>query len=399
MKKYDLCIIGAGASGLTAAISAKMNHKNISVLIIEHLPKVGKKILATGNGRCNLTNINAFSEKYNNPYFANDVLKKYPAAKVTEFFNTLGLFTYTDSEGRVYPRSNNASSVLDALRFKAENLGVEFLTEFNVDSVSKSESGFIINKSLFSQKLIIACGGKSSPSQGSNGSGYPLASSLGHSITKLYPALVPLVTDKDGIKSLKGVRAANISINAISGNNSKASTGEILFTDSGVSGIAAMELASFCEKYDSILNIDFLPEYSLRELKSKLIFIQKSRNELLLDNFLTGLMPKAIGIEVLKKTGVYESSRTAGNLSEKDIEEICSVIKKYTIKVRGSRGFSDSQVTSGGVSCNEINSSNMMSLIVKDLYFCGEIIDIDGPCGGYNLQWAFASGLLAGELN
>lgn len=398
MNKFDVAIIGAGASGLAAAIGVKRTHKDYSVVLFDRMPKVGKKILATGNGRCNITNLNAVSKDYNNPSFVSFAMNKYKPAKVIEFFNSLGLYTYSDSEGRAYPRSNNASSVLDALRFETQKCGVTAVTDCQIDSVIRKNGKFIINNAYACDKLILACGGKASPSQGSNGSGYELAKSLGHGITPLTPSLVPLITEKNGIKSLKGIRASSVSLTAVSGSEKETAKGEILFTDSGVSGIAAMELAAFCERNKANLHIDFLPEYNREELKGVINSVLNIRFGQPSENLLSGLLPKALGVEILKKSMLFEKYQNISAMSGKELDFLISQIKDFTLDVKGSRGFNDAQVTSGGVKCNEIYSDSLMSKKCDNLYFCGEIIDVDGPCGGYNLQWAFASGLLAGEL-
>ena len=402
MEKYNLAIIGAGASGLAAAINASKLHPEYKIALIEHLPKVGKKILATGNGRCNLTNINALNHGYRNDGFAKICLNKYPPEKVIDFFRSLGLITYTDSEDRVYPRSNNASSVLDALRFSLDK-NIKLYDSYKISHTAFDGGSFIINNEIFADRLIIAAGGKSSPSQGSDGSGYAIAKAFGHSITPLYPSLTPLLTDSNKTKPLKGVRASGVALKLICGNSEKQSFGEILFTETGVSGIAAMELASAAAREIGnhgapVLSVDFLPEIShdeLKEIISDLIDLRISNDT---DSLLTGILPKAIGNSIIKKAGITPNEISK---SDKDgiTEKITAGIKDFKLEITGTKGFDSSQVTSGGIDINEINPETMQSKFIKGLYFSGEIIDVDGGCGGFNLQWAFASGLLAGELN
>lgn len=399
MKKYDLIIVGGCASGLVAAINAKRLHPQARIAVIEKLPRVGKKLLATGNGRCNLTNINALSHEYKNRDFALFALQKYSPDTVTEFFASLGLLCRADSEGRVYPRSNVASSVLDALRFEAEKLGTEMIFNTPVTDI-KNKNGFIVNGEYFADGVIIACGGKSSPSQGSDGTGYLLAQKLGHHVTELKPALVPLVAaDKNAIKPLKGVRAGGVKIEIKCGDETASSQGEILFTDSGISGIAAMELAaSICDKQKAFTSIDFLPEMTFEELNEyikKLRYIKENRT---LDDLLTGVIPKSLGIQICKACGLYKSDRKIQTLSDNECITIARKVKNFTLEISGTKGFADSQVTSGGIATSEINRKTMESRLVKHLWFTGEIIDVHGGCGGFNLQWAWASGLLAGEM-
>ena len=397
---YDVIIIGGCASGLAAAINAKRQHPSFSVAVIEKLPRVGKKILSTGNGRCNLTNLSACNHPYRHKTFTDAAFLKYPPENVIEFFASLGLLTYSDKEGRVYPRSNTAASVLDALRYGCENENVELITECAAEKVEKNGDNFKINGKYECRYLILATGGKSSPAQGSDGSGYALAKKFGHKITALFPALVPLGTKPEAVRSLKGIRASGVELTL----DDKKTRGEILFTDSGVSGIAAMELASAAERllYDgekAELNINFIPEMNKDELKSYIENALKIKAGQPMENFLCGILPKQLGIFILKNCEIYRGDELIGETSDSMINLIADTIKEFSLDITGTRGFRDSQVTSGGVRTDEINGDNMMSKLCENLYFCGEIIDVDGDCGGFNLQWAFASGLLAGELN
>lgn len=403
MKNFDLGIVGGCASGLVAAINAKRKLEDYNIIIFEKMPRVGKKLLSTGNGRCNMTNVNALSHNYTNADFTKSAFASYPPEKVIEFFNNLGVLTYTDECGRVYPRSNNATSVLDALRFEVESLGITVLTEYEVNSVKNDNGKFIINNYYCCSKLIIAAGGKSSSAQGSDGSGYKLAKSFGHSITKLYPSLVSLNTAPDSVKSFKGIRAVNVGLKLENGYEEDSSYGEILFKDNGISGIAAMELASGAEKFlvsrtTPILHVDFLPEYDKSSLCSYLDKIVENKKGQPMDNLLSGIIPKAIGIAILKASGIYYGGAVVEQFSENMISAVADLIKDMSFEIKGTKGFNDSQVTCGGIKVSEIDSTTMKSKLVSNLYFCGEIIDVDGRCGGFNLQWAFASGLLAGEL-
>ena len=402
MKKFDVIIIGGCASGLVAAINAHRLYHGLSIAVIEKLPRIGKKILATGNGRCNLSNTNANPADYTNSGFAKSALDRYSVERTLDFFSSLGLKTYTDSEGRIYPASNTAASVVDALRFNLD--GIELITSIVVTDVKKQNGGFVLNAEYICDKLIIATGGKASPSQGSDGSGYALAKVLGHTVTKLYPALVPLTADAAVTKPLKGVRIHDAFIKLVkNGKSIDSSRGEILFTDSGISGIAAMELAAGFEKSkeketDIFAEIDLAPDMSKEELADYLASLcRENRRDC--DSLLTGILPKAAGIAVLKASDVYSPGKEIKSLTEKDIELIVDKIHHFGIKVTGTKGFDCAQVTGGGVSTDEINPGTMESLVCDNLFFAGEIIDVDGiRCGGFNLQWAWSSGLTAGEL-
>ena len=404
MKTYDLIVVGGCSAGIVAAINAKRRNSDLKIAVIEKLPRIGKKLLATGNGKCNLTNETAAMHDYVGKEFAEYAFEKYSPQKVKEFFASLGLLCYTDSCGRVYPESNTASSVVDALRFEIERLNIDVYCDTAVTDI-KHKTDFVINGEFVCKKLIIAAGGKSSPSQGSDGSGYALAKSLGHGITKIYPALVPLCASPEITKPMKGVRVRNVTL-TLKGDKKVAQTsGEILFTDYGLSGIAAMELAAVAQKYtDNVKRnpftiIDFMPDMSYNELVDYLANLNKIKGFTDIDNLLTGFLPKAVGIAICKACNLYKSDKLISELNEKDIRKIAEKIKNFPLEVSGTKGFKDSQVTSGGIKTNEIDNKTMQSKICRNLYFAGEIIDVDGGCGGFNLQWAWASGMLAGELN
>ncbi|MBQ3603048.1 MAG: aminoacetone oxidase family FAD-binding enzyme [Clostridia bacterium] len=392
MKKVDIIIVGGGAGGLAAAIEAKRTDRDKSVTVLEHLPRVGKKILATGNGRCNLGNLNADTHLYTNAAFASKVMNKFNAQSLVEFFQSMGLYTRADSEGRLYPLSNTAASVLDALRFECENLGVDIVCDYKVNSVKKAD-GFIINGEYKCDSLILACGGKAAPSQGSDGSGYPLLKSLGHSVTALSPCLVQLLTDTAKTKALKGVRAS-ASLSLTTGGNAR---GEILFTDYGISGIAAMDLSRYVvpDKKAEII-IDLLPEYSFEAAKEIIVKTARHNPALPIESLLGGLMHKAVGTAVIKSALGF-LPKAAAEIGAKQAGIIAAEIKNFTLALKGTKGFNDAQVTKGGASVKEFDAHTLESKKHKGLYACGELLDVDGACGGFNLAFAFSSGRAAGQ--
>ena len=402
MRKYDAAVIGGCAAGMAAAINAKRLNPKLNIVIIEKLPRLGKKILATGNGRCNLTNVGAAASDYKNSDFVAEVFEKYPPEMVVGFFESMGLLTYTDSEGRVYPRSNMAASVLDALRCEVDGLGIEVICDTPVTQIKKQNGRFEINGEFFCKKLIIATGGKASPSQGSDGSGYALAKHLGHTVTRLYPSLVPL-TVRENVKPLKGVRARNVELTLKTDRVLKKTRGELLFTDNGISGIAAMELASAaeetldCVKCKTFTNVDFVPDMSMTELVDYLLKVRDIKGYCTIDMLFLGILPKAIGIEICKVNSLYKQDKKISQLNRRDLVSLAQKAKNFELEIIGTKGFANAQVTSGGVCVEEINTETMESSVCKGLFFAGEIVDVDAPCGGYNLQWAFASGLVAGE--
>ena len=404
MRKYDLAVVGGCSAGLVAAINAKRLYPELKVAVVEKLPRIGKKLLATGNGKCNLTNLYAPDHGYVNKGFASFAMCSYPPEKITDFFATLGLLTYSDSCGRVYPESNMAASVVDALRFELERLKIDVLCDTPVNDIKKSDKGYCINGNIYCEKLILAAGGKSSAPQGSDGSGFELAKRLGHTVTETVPALVPLTSKPEITKPLKGVRVRNVEL-TLKGEKIIAKTqGEILFAEYGLSGIAAMELAAPAQKFinsvkfSPFTNIDFLPDMTYSDLVDYLKNLNKIKGFCKMENLLTGILPKAVGIAICKACNLYNSEKLISDLTEKDIRNIAEKIKKFPLEITGTRGFLNAQVTSGGVKVDEINEKTMESKICRNLYFAGEIIDVDGGCGGFNLQWAWASGMLAGEM-
>ena len=395
---WDVAIIGGGMSGLVSAIEVKRKYPEKSVVIFEQLEKVGKKILATGNGRCNLDNLTADAGDYNNPSFVSFALSEFSPQSNLDFWKSLGLLTVSDSEGRVYPRSNSASGVLDVLRFETEKLGIKVI--FEKVEFLKKEKVFLINNHQ-AKNVIMSCGGCSSPSQGSDGSGFELLKKAGHTITPLSPSLVQITTDTKFVKILKGVRVKGKLTLKEKENILGTSEGEILFADYGLSGIATMDLSRFLVKAKNPENtriyLDMLNDMSENEIFSYLCERQKNNPNLECDNLLTGLLPKAVGKVVLKKLNVFPGE-ILKNLTKKDFDNITKTLKGFDFRVTGTKGFQFSQVTSGGVELKEVDDKTLMSKKINGLYLAGEILDVDSRCGGFNLHWAVSSARLAAEL-
>lgn len=391
---YDIAIIGAGASGLVAAISAKKSNRNLSVLLIEALPKVGKKILATGNGRCNLTNLNAQTQSYNTKAVSY-IMNNYSPEKIVDFFSSIGLECVADEEKRVYPMSNSATSVLDCLRFEAVNLDVEIMTDTKITSASKKNDYFEINNKIKCRKLIVSTGGKASTAQGSDGSGYPLVKSLGHSVTALYPGLIQL-TVKENLKPLKGVRVkAKASLKLRSGKEIDRSEGEVLFADYGLSGIAIMDISRSVRDNNCKCTLNILPELTQKDVVNFLFRAKKRNPELTLEDAFCGIVPRKVGYLIIKNAGLRQDV-TLKELKNSDINLCADKLKNCEFTVTGTRGFESAQITVGGVCIDEFNLKTLESKIVPGLYCTGELLDVDAPCGGFNLQWAWASGITAG---
>jgi len=404
MKHYDVIIIGASAAGLSAAITAARGGAQAALL--EKLPRAGKKLLATGNGRCNLSNAAAARHDYRNADFAAAALAQCPVGDTLDFFRSLGLLTYTDAAGRIYPMSNTAASVSDALRAGTAVAGVNLFCDTAVVSIAKTDSLFAAETQcgedgttaiLRAPKLVLAAGGKAAPKQGSDGSGYALARQLGHSITPLAPSLVPLVTQTRAVKALKGLRVHDAVLRLTRGDTLLGETrGEILFTDYGISGIAAMELSRFAAfSLPAQLTLDLLPALTATELRDFLETQAKTRTAHAAELLLSGLLPKAMGLAVYKVAGIPLC--TLGDLRETDIAALVQAAKAFPLTVTATKDFAAAQVTAGGIAVTEFHPQTLESRICENFYCAGEILDIDGGCGGFNLQWAWSSGILCGR--
>jgi len=370
---HDVIIIGAGASGLAAAITAA--RAGARTLLLERMPRAGKKILVTGNGRCNLSNRHATSHEYHNKHFAAPALEAFGAAECEVFFDSLGLALWEDSEGRMYPRSNTAANVLDALRFGAQRAGVELRCDMPVSQIQCAKGGFLLGEN-YAKRVIVATGGCAAPAQGSDGSGFALLKSFGHHIIEPKPALVQLRCSSPLLPMLKGQRVrANVTLEQ-NGKVLRQSQGEVLFTEDGLSGIAIMELSrDACPNCNVVL--DMLPEFLQQELDGKLKQWQAACPEFSPEQLLGGLLPKRVA-EAVTKAGASP--------------------KRFAFDVIGTRGFVHAQVTAGGADVREFDPQSLQSKRVPGLFACGEVLDVDGGCGGFNLHWAWASGVLAGQL-
>jgi len=400
--KTEIAVIGGGASGLMAAITAKKSGKE--VVILERKDRILKKVLITGNGRCNITNVNADISNYfgGNIFSVENILNKFTPQDTMDFFNGLGIVCNEENRGKVYPLSGQASSVVDALRFEAEKLGIKIETEFYVRKIEKDGFKFKIysedKKKIEAGRVILAAGGQSYPELGSNGSGFELAKELGHSVTKLSPSIVQLKTEKNQVKGLQGIKT-DVAVTAY-GDNKKICTydGELLFTDYGISGNVVFNISFVMPLYKNVeFEIDFMEKFDYNELYEMLKERKKIMSHLTMENYFNGMINKKLGQFLSKVSGIEKLSKPVKDLSDSDIRKLCTVLKKYRVKILETTGFKNAQVTAGGVSLDEVNTETLESKIVKGLYFSGEVLDVYGECGGFNLQWAWASGHIAGE--
>ena len=400
--KTEIAVIGGGASGLMAAITAKKSGKE--VIILERKDRILKKVLITGNGRCNITNVNANISNYfgKNISSMENILNRFTPQDTMDFFNELGIVCNEENRGKVYPLSGQASSVVDALRFEAEKLGIKIETEFYVRKIEKDGFKFRIysedRKKIEAGRVIIAAGGQSYPELGSNGSGFELAKELGHSVTKLSPSIVQLKTEKYQVKGLQGIKT-DVAVTAY-GDNKKICTydGELLFTDYGISGNVVFNISFVMPLYKNVeFEIDFMEKFDYNELYEMLKERKRILSHLTMENYFNGMINKKLGQFLSKVSGIEKLSKPVKDLNDSEIRKLCTVLKKYRIKILDTTGFKNAQVTAGGVSLDEVNSETLESKIVKGLYFSGEVLDVYGECGGFNLQWAWASGYIAGK--
>jgi len=400
--KTEIAVIGGGASGLMAAITAKKSGKE--VIILERKDRILKKVLITGNGRCNITNVNANISNYfgKNISSVENILNRFTPQDTMDFFNELGIVCNEENRGKVYPLSGQASSVVDALRFEAEKLGIKIETEFYVRKIEKDGFKFRIysedRKKIEAGRVIIAAGGQSYPELGSNGSGFELAKELGHSVTKLSPSIVQLKTEKNQVKGLQGIKT-DVAVTAY-GDNKKICTydGELLFTDYGISGNVVFNISFVMPLYKNVeFEIDFMEKFDYNELYEMLKERKRILSHLTMENYFNGMINKKLGQFLSKVSGIEKLSKPVKDLNDSDIRKLCTVLKKYRVKILETTGFKNAQVTAGGVSLDEVNTETLESKIVKGLYFSGEVLDVYGECGGFNLQWAWASGYIAGE--
>jgi len=407
--KTEVTVIGGGAAGLMAAITAKKNGRD--VVILERKDRILKKVLVTGNGRCNLSNTNATNKNYfgieKQKQDINHILNNFLPTDVIDFFeNKVGIICNEESRGKLYPLSGQAASIVDGLRFYAQNLGIPIYTDFYVTKVTKEMFEFKIfsedKRQINSKKIILATGGISYPELGSNGSGYQIAKNFGHSLTKLVPAIVQLKTEKHKIKGLRGIKL-DTKVTAFGKNEDKFEKictyeGELLFTDYGISGNVVFNISFVFPLYKEVeFEVDFMPKFDYNNLFT----ILKKRREILknmtMEQYFNGMINKKLGQFLTKMSGIPKLSKNISELTDNEIKKICTILKKYKIKILDTNGFKNAQVTAGGIPLSEINLENLESKKTKGLYFAGEVMDVYGECGGFNLHWAWASGKFAGE--
>lgn len=395
MEKVHTAIIGGGAAGLfLASMLTEYNatHDNkIPFVLLERNDRLGKKLSATGNGQGNVTNLSVGESEYFSlaegaALRAQKLVNEYSQTQFQAFWEKRGVLLSYDERGRAYPASRQASALTDALRYHLS--GADVRLQAQMTGIEKVDKGFIVHyqkdgekQTLHAENVVLCCGGKAAKNFGTDGSAYALAQSLGHSITPLYPSLVQLKTELSHIKTLKGIRVMNGGLTVLVGKEKFALRGDIIFTDYGVSGDAVFRASAFLadkiDREDVRLCIDFLPERTEEEIYSALKNKRAALPGLAVGELLFGIVNNQVGRAVLKR-------------ADNDLKRAAKLVKAFPLAVTGSLGFDYAQVTKGGVSMTEVDE-RLQSKLAQGLYFAGEMLDVDGQCGGFNLQWAYSS--------
>jgi hypothetical protein len=400
--KYDVAIIGAGPAGIMAAISAK--RKGASVILIEKNTLIGRKILATGNGRCNITNRFTKVDNYHgsNPEFIKSVLASFDQHETMKFFENLGLILKEEDRGRMFPRTNQAISVVDILKHELEKLKVEIKLDSEVKKI-ENKSGWEITLSngliINSDKLIVTTGGRAAHQFGSSGDGHFWMKNMGHSIVSVYAALVPVETKETWVKDIQGLKVEAEASFFVDQEVISKKSGDLIFTHYGLSGPAIMSQARFVAPFvgNKVVQVqlDFMADQSAKELDEMIVKIFDNSGNKSVKNALIGLIPAKLILIILRQSHIDKNKKTTA-ISKIERENIARNLKSLTLNISKLRPLKEAQVTRGGISTEEINAETLESKKLKKLYFAGEIMDVDGDSGGFNLQWTWSSGYIAG---
>lgn len=400
----DCLIIGGGAAGLSAAVFLARRMPGCTIAVLERGARVGRKLLATGNGTCNLTHLKAGPSQYHgaDPAFVTAALESFSPEAACTFFASIGVECRARDNGRVYPLCEQAAAVLDSLRLEGAARGVWEIPGSEVTGLAPEAGGFRVTAGgdVYTARHVLVCtGGAAAPALGGGTGGYGLLTALGHTRTPLFPSIVQWKTDTTYVRALKGVRLdAHLTLE-LDGRPLAADTGELLFTEYGLSGPAAMQIsrpvADWERRKQGLLTarIDCLPTIEAPHLR-RLLQARTALPGRLLEDYLTGLLPKRLGQTLLRAAGL-SLSRPAAALTAAERETAAAVIKSWRIPVTGTQGMRGAQVTAGGVATRDFDPRTMASRLVPGLYAAGEVLDIDGDCGGYNLQWAWSSAFAA----
>lgn len=403
----SIIVVGGGAAGLVAAIAAA--RLGARVRIVERMSRVGKKILASGNGRCNLANarmdLNSFHGAHRK--FIQAVLGRFGFQETLAFFHELGVETRTEPDGRVFPLSDQAACVLDLLRDEAASLGVEEVCDTRIQKVEPRPDGTCVcygtgDERFIADRVVVAAGGKASPNLGSNGGGYAIAQALGHQVVPPFPSLVQLRLDAPFLKRLDGLKIEGAVQARVDGVARRRAEGEVLFTDYGLSGIAVLEISRVAAQTleaggEMELALDLFPRWSAEEVAAILARRFAAHPARPLDTSLVGLLHKRLIGVVIGAAGLDASARRpAREMSGDDTRLLAMQMKDWRMRCTGTQSWMHAQVTAGGVDTREVASDTLESRLAPGVYFAGEVLDVDGDSGGYNLQWAWSSGYVAG---
>ena len=404
--KLKIAVIGGGAAGLMAAVAAA--EEGAGVTILERNPKVGRKILATGNGRCNYTNTESGITRFHgkDPRFALGALKRFDNQRTIGFFENLGIVPRVEERGKVFPRSGQASSVLDVLRFELERLGAATICDCEVTALDKDRDGFVLRtaagREYTSEKVIIAAGGRASPNLGSNGSGFTLAEELGHTLIEPFPALVQVKLRAGFLKQTAGIKFNGTAAVEAEGKVLARDRGEILFTTYGVSGPPVLQVSRrvwecLRQGITPFMTLNLVDDMTREELEAFLTMRLAAMPSRPLDLSFVGFINKQLAPVLLKEAGIEDIRKPAGQVTAAERSRIADLLQNWRLEITATLPWSQAQVTAGGIATGEIDPRTMESRLVPGLFFAGEVIDIDGDSGGFNLQWAWASGWIAGK--
>ena len=393
-------IIGAGASGMAAALWAAQE-PDVQVILMERQARVGRKLQATGNGRCNLSNEKFHISHYHgeDPTFTEQVFSQFGVEDTLNWFSSLGLCTVTEQSGKVYPYSDQANSVVDVLRLALDKENITLRLGFEAEKIKYSPNGFTVESKeeiVTCDRLIVACGGLAGSKLGGTMAGYKLLSKLGHRSTKLRPNLVQIQSRWQALASLKGVRA-NCNVEILhNGDMFAQSRGELQFTEQGLSGPVIFEISrDVCSASGSwIARLDFMPQWNEDKLMAHLQ--NRMQTNYPIDELLTGVLHNRLG-RVLTQCAGIKGKAYCKDLSQRELEELCRCVKALEVELTEPMGMENAQVTAGGVLTDDFDPYTLESKKIPGLFVCGELLDVDGDCGGYNLQWAWSSGCVAGR--